>query len=666
MSIEVSCDDCGRDFRVNEANAGRTVRCKCGASVRVPNDEDDDDDDDRPARRAGSSSPRKKLKRKSGSGGGQGALIGIIVGGGFGLVALLVVGFMLFRGANNKLPAPPQIPNTVAVPMIPNAPPQTAHIPSPPQKTTPTVPTTPTIPTTPNPVPVKPTTPAVQPVVEAPMQPLERTSQIGHDGADSAIAIAPGGKFVVVDRTIYDMTSGDKAWEPPSAFGGGDKNALQALSQDGAAFAEGDDDAKVLTIYYKEEVEGEKKAELPLVKGANKLTFLRFADDKHLVAGFTAGFNTRVAVYTIDKPKKAAKDFQTESFSQKSGAITSDGKFLAVASTQSLKVYDLNKGISVATMAAPANGPGAFMSCSGLSFSPENDELAAVLGTGILFWSNRGKLLDEYGGMVASAPFNKNNGLSYLPDKSGVLVHGQDLFMRASKMVVWHLNPPHFYNHPSAVVDADHILVSGGAHKSGQIATVKIPREELAKAERAIADKVDAILSPGSSISLEYDVGEPRFSNRQEVTNQIHTAFSARIMQFGIAIAENQPITMKVVYTEAAGDTTEYSEGRGFGPPIPRPFGGRSPFDKPGQKVVETKHNFRATLVRKDDPRVWWAANILQDAPQSLKGDVTDANVRNGSFEAVKSRIGGLELPRFLPADKTIPSLPLKSDLSSL
>ena len=671
MSIAVSCDDCGRDFRVNDANAGRSVRCKCGASVRVPkgNDYDDDEDDDRPVRRT-SAPAKKKPRKKAGSGSGQGALLGILIGGGFGVFALVVVGVLLLRNASRNLPGPPQIPNTIAVPTIPGAPPHMAHTPG----TTPTVPTPPTIPTTPTspttpgnstPAPVKPTTPAAPPVVESPMQPLERMSQIGHEGKDALITLAPGGKFVVIDRTIYDMASGEQVWAPPAAFGGGDKSALHALSPSGAIFAEADENAHALTLYLKEASEGETKFELPLVKGANKIAFLQFASETQLVAAFTAGFNTRVAVYALDKPKKTAKDFQTDNFSQKSAAISSDAKFLAVASMQGLKVYDLNKGVSVATMAAPANGPGAFMSCSGLSFSPDNEELAAVLGTGILFWSNRGKLLEEHGGVVVASHFNKTNGLSYLPDKSGVLVHGQDLFLRASKMVVWHLTAPHFYNHPAGVFDADHIIVSGGGGNNGQIATIKIPREDLAKAEKAILDKVDAILSPGSSISLEYDVGEPRFSSRQEVTNQIHQAFSARIMQLGTVIAENQPITMKVIYTETVGDTIEYQEGRGFGPPIPR-FGPPSPFDKPGQKCVETKHQFRAMLVRKDDPRVWWSTNLFQNAPQSLKGDVSDANVRNQSFESIKSRIGGIELPRFLPVDTSIPWLPLKSDLNTL
>jgi hypothetical protein len=97
-----------------------------------PNDNDDfEDDDDRPARR---SAGKKKGKSKSG---GQGAMVGILVGGGFGLVALLAIGIMMFRSGNN-LPAPPQIPNTVVVPTIPTpttpVPPQMAHTP----ETTPT------------------------------------------------------------------------------------------------------------------------------------------------------------------------------------------------------------------------------------------------------------------------------------------------------------------------------------------------------------------------------------------------------------------------------------------------------------------------------------------------------------------------------------------------
>ena len=660
MSIEVTCDDCGRDFRVNEASAGRKVKCKCGASVRVP--DEDDYDEVAPVRRSGSSRRKKS--------GGDGSMIGIMIGGGVGVVAMIVVGVMLFRpGANNQLPAPPppiqagpSTPNTVATtPSV--VPPQAATTPTKPPGTTTTVPTTPTTPT----VPVKPTVAAARPaaVVDARWQPIETKFQVGHSGKDAKVALAPGGKFVALDRGIHDIASGDEVWSAPAGFGGGDKNALQAVSSDGTAFAEGDESGQKLTVYFKEKVAGETKVDLPTPNGANKLTFLQFTDSKRIVGAFAVSGGTRVAVYDAEKPKKAIKDFTTEGFSQKSGAISSDGKFLAVASVQSLKVYDLAKGVSAAAMAAPANGPLAFNSCSGLAFSPDNEELAAVLATGVLVWSNRGKLLEEWGDVVASNPFYKHNGLFYLPDKSGFLVNGQALFDRASKMVVWQLQQPHFYSHPAAVFDADHVIVSGGGNNNGQIAVIKIPRDELAKATQAIADKVDAVLAPGAPISIAYEVGEPRFSSRQEVTNQLHTALTARLSKFGIVVTDNQPITLKVVYTEAVGETTEYLEGRGFGPPPPR-FGPRSPFDKPGTKVVETKHTFSAVLVRKDDPRNWWAAHFVQDAPQSLKGEITDVNVRNGSFEAVKQRIGGFDLPHFIPVDSKIPSLPLKSDLGGL
>lgn len=664
MSIEVTCDDCGRDFRVNDANAGRTVRCKCGAAVHVP--DDDDFEDDAPPRR----STQKRRKSKSG---GDGSMIGVVIGGAFGLVALLIVGILVIRtGGSRDLPAPPAtVQTTPSVSSTPNTTLTTPTV-APQQPATPsgakgagtTTPAAGTNPAAPANTNAKATQPAA---VTQPWTPLESSFQVGHSGKDSKIAISPGGKFVAVDRVIHDSASGDEVWTVPAAFGGGDKNAVQAISPDGNVFAEADEAGQKLTIYLRDKEANENKLELPVPNGAAKLTFLQFATPKLVVAAFNAGANTRVAVYNVDKPKKAQKEFATEGFSTRTGAISGDGKFLAVASFQSLKVYDLVKGVSAATMAAPANGPQAFASCSGVGFSPDNEELAAVLGTGILIWSNRGKLIEEFGGVVSGNPFYKHSGLQYLADKSGFLVNGQDVFDRASKMVVWQLKQAMFYDHPAAVYDTDHILVSGGSTTNGQIAAVKIPRDELARATKAIADKVESVLAPGSQISIVYEIGEPRFSSRQEVTNQLHTALTARLAQFGIAVAENQPTTLKVVYTEAAGDTIEYSEGRGFGPPIPRPPGfPRSPFDKPGTKVVETKHNLNAVLLWKNDPRTWWSAKISQDAPQTLKGDANETNVRNGSFEMVKNRINGFDFPRFLPVDQNIPALPLKSDLGGL
>ena len=665
MQIDVTCDDCGRDFKVNEASAGRSVRCKCGASVRVP--KVDFDSDETPVRRPG------KRKKKGDNTATTVIIIGVAVAGFIGLAGIVVVAAVVMGTRGNNLPGPPQIaqnsppivPTPPSVPTTPSTPsnPAFGHGNTAAPKTSPTTPTVPTTPAAPTVTP-KPAAPPVA-AVQTQWQPLEAVYQVAHPGKDAKIALSTGGKYVAVDREIYDMKSGEKLWSAPAAFGGGDKNALQAVSADGAVFVEGEESGQKITVYFKEKAAGEAKVDLPTIAGATKLTFLKFADPTRVVATFNAGNNNRVAIYNTEKPKKPLKEFAVEAFSDRTGAVSDDGKFLAIASFQALKVYDLAKGTSVATMAAPANGPQAFASCSGIAFSPENEELAAVLATGILVWSNRGKLLEEFGGAVTAAPFYKFNGLCYLPDKSGFFVSGTELFDRASKMVVWQMQAAPNYSDPAAVFDADHVIVSGGSANNGQVAAIKIPREELAKATKAIADKVDSVIAPGSPISIEYEVSDPRFASRQDVTNQLHTVLTTRLAQLGIGVSENQQNVLKVVYTEAPGETTEYVEGRGFGPPIPRsPFG--SPFDKPGVKVVETKHAFTASLVRKNAPKVWWTTSITQGSPQSLKGDATETNVRNASFESIKSRIGWIDLPRFIPIDPSIPSLPLKSDLSGL
>jgi hypothetical protein len=374
-----------------------------------------------------------------------------------------------------------------------------------------------------------------------------------------------------------------------------------------------------------------------------------------------------VAVFDVEKPKKPVKEFNTESFSMKSGAVSGDGKFLAVASVQSLKVYDLVKGTAAATMSTPAFGnPIVFNSCSGLAFSPNNEELAAALGSSVVVWSNRGKIIDSFPEVAPANPFSKFNNMSYLPDGSGWFVNGQALLDRARKIVVWQLQTPFANQHPAMVLDAEHLLVSGGSINSGKIAVVKIPAEEIAKATKAMESDADAVLAPGKQISITYEISEPRFSSRVQVVNELNDVLAKRLEQFGITVADNQPVTLKVVYTEMPGNTVEYSEGRGFGPPIPRPFGGRSPNQTPGKQVVETKHQFTATLFRKDDERSWWSANLVQTGPQSLKGDITEQNIRNGSFEMMKHSVGNLVLPRFLPVDPEIPALPIKSDLGKL
>jgi hypothetical protein len=183
-----------------------------------------------------------------------GALIGGLVGGGLGVVALIVGGIWIFSSKKN-LPVPPGPAQPVAV--TPATPTPAVAQPTPAAPTTPTVPTTPTTPTTP--AAPQPTAPGVQAVAptatavpvarkDSDWNGFETTAQVPHNGNDSKVAYSPGGKFIAVDRAIYDSTDGQEVWAAPAAFGGGSKSDVLAVSPNGTLMAEADEKGASLTL----------------------------------------------------------------------------------------------------------------------------------------------------------------------------------------------------------------------------------------------------------------------------------------------------------------------------------------------------------------------------------------------------------------------------------
>jgi WD40 repeat protein len=90
MPIPVSCDNCGRDYRIADDRAGTRFRCKdCGEPVDVP--------DGMPRR---SSGPKKK---KSSGSGGSGAIVAVVIVGVIALIGGMgALGYMFFmRGGDD-------------------------------------------------------------------------------------------------------------------------------------------------------------------------------------------------------------------------------------------------------------------------------------------------------------------------------------------------------------------------------------------------------------------------------------------------------------------------------------------------------------------------------------------------------------------------------------
>ncbi len=116
MAIEVSCSNCGEEFRVKDDAAGKSFKCKvCGTKISIPEMEDELEDVEEyssPRRRLrGNDDNRQKRKKKSSSsavGKTIGPAIGLYVTGG---LSLLWGFFLLFVMLTMDAPDPDMPPN---------------------------------------------------------------------------------------------------------------------------------------------------------------------------------------------------------------------------------------------------------------------------------------------------------------------------------------------------------------------------------------------------------------------------------------------------------------------------------------------------------------------------------------------------------------------------
>jgi hypothetical protein len=109
MPIAVSCDECGRRFRVRDELAGRRARCpECGEPVAVPDEfaaagaprHRADEEGDQSRRRRGPDDdedrPRRRKEKSS-----LGLILGLSIGGGVLLIGAVVLIFILISGSGS-------------------------------------------------------------------------------------------------------------------------------------------------------------------------------------------------------------------------------------------------------------------------------------------------------------------------------------------------------------------------------------------------------------------------------------------------------------------------------------------------------------------------------------------------------------------------------------
>ncbi|NOX55827.1 MAG: hypothetical protein GXP27_15575 [Planctomycetes bacterium] len=199
---------------------------------------------------------------------------------------------------------------------------------------------------------------------------------------------------------------------------------------------------------------------------------------------------------TLERTIEVPKYFQ-----EASGAISPGGRYLAIIAaekaggTQTLRVYDLESGAVVGKRPLRSYSETGAVKCSGLEFSPDGKELAAMIDDYQRFWLvcwdvATGNEVEEWelrSEWKRDVPPGVNHSLSVLwfPNRQRWLLFGNHVFDRKAGDVVWSL-PKTFNALERRVLDDERIVAAEGRARNVIVRTLRLSAEQLARAAQAI------------------------------------------------------------------------------------------------------------------------------------------------------------------------------------
>lgn len=272
--------------------------------------------------------------------------------------------------------------------------------------------------------------------------------------------------FLGIDGHVYDVASGKELAKlrVPKELD------HSAISDDGRWYAVLPRKSDELYVFSVQNPDGDP-INIPL--DGSRIEFLHFAGEDRLLA--SCGRDMVRVWSPVDG--KLLKEFEVERFEENEGAISPDGRYLAAIDVRSAGVFDVRTGRKVARLETPAGTSSMpYHFCSGIAFSPDGSELAALLHERrLVVWSSHGRVVINE--VLEGDPnaMRRTAGIRWLADGSGWFLAGTDIVLRDSMMVVWRAKRPSFYHDvPSSVVDQNHVLVS----HNGEMIGVPIPWTE--------------------------------------------------------------------------------------------------------------------------------------------------------------------------------------------
>jgi hypothetical protein len=349
---------------------------------------------------------------------------------------------------------------------------------------------------------------------------------------------------------------------------------------------------------------------------------------------------------------KLLHEFQPQfGFSRKQFAISPGGRYMVASEGNRLYSLDLDAGTIVGNQSIQEASPKSEGIVTGISFSPDGRQFGVVqskTNTVLeLFDATNGKLVDaiELAGKPPLASGYRGEPIEWLGDK-GWSLFGSTIIERKSRRVVWNLQPLPVDLLTERITLPTGWIVHSGPFNQKSLQFVPIPWKAIDASLAAIDSASDALLRPGQSVSLQLNIGNLQHGNVEDTKARLEKLFSERLLADKIEVKDDQPVSLKIEYSESKGEMLTERES------ISGPATGR--------KFQSTDVDMIMTLGMSDGSKVFWTDKDKY-APRLVtvtQAEVNEAVIRDSVFRQLLFSLSAKPIPFFIPNDSDQAVLP--------
>ena len=469
-------------------------------------------------------------------------------------------------------------------------------------------------------------------------------------------------------REVWDLRTFKKAGEIKGKVGSSTTSPAR-LSPDGkylAVTATDTDPDRVIEVW--SFADGKLVRRIEPKPRAKKILGFDFATNGRLIVALELEVAKVLQTFDFIAGTLVSTQALTPKFQENSLALSPGRKYAAFLVENELRFLDLEKNKPAGTLAVKG-------ACNGMAFSPDGTELAGLFfeapGGRLTVWDlAKGEVVVDHS--LPSGPSFPTPGwadagarsIDWLPDGSAWLLAGHALVNRKDGRWVWSLFAPSYkdpkgnvrqdaliYSQAIKLLDNDH-AIAGLKPRGGRpgLEVVDLPWSKIDASIKAVESNTPALLNSGGSLSLQFHVGNVRYSTPKEVEAGLAEAIGDGLAAQGIKVAEGQPVVLHVTHNEEPGPPY-----RIFGPGA-----GTNNF------VISTRFTTELSLTVPGGKTPVWTDQKVETGlghfttDRKTGGRVDETGMRMGGFEGVKNSVKSLGLPYFIPRpqDKDLAMLP--------